>query len=281
MNTVIRINDCLGLSSALTLLAGIASFDLLPRMEDPTLTERTAVISTLVPGASVRRVESLVGDKIVQKVQTFDEVKEVQSISRSGFSSVVITLKDEITQVDEIWARLRDDISELKPELPVEAQAPEVDVIRVRAFASVLAVTWTGERKPVYSILGRFVNELADDIRNIRNTEDVDTFGLPNEEILVTVDQDSLAHMGLTTQKLSQLIESSDSKRPAGTLRTPESDILIEVGTELSSLERVERIPLRIESSGSTSYLGISQKSRRRWNTHWLQKSLWMVNHPS
>ncbi len=256
MNTVIRSKRLLGIVVAMTLLAGVASFDFLPRMEDPTLTERTAVISTVVPGASVRRVESLVGDKIVQSVQKFDEVKEVQSISRSGFSSVVVTLKDEITQVDEIWARLRDDISDLQPELPVEAQTPDVDVIRVRAFASVLALTWNGERKPVYSILGRYVDELADSIRNIRNTEDVDTFGMPNEEILVTVDSSSLAHMGLNPQKLSQLIETSDSKRPAGTLRTSENNILIEVGTELSSLERVERIPLRTESSGSTSYLG-------------------------
>ncbi len=42
------------------LLAGVFSFHALPRMEDPVLTERAALVNTRVPGASARRVESLV-----------------------------------------------------------------------------------------------------------------------------------------------------------------------------------------------------------------------------
>ncbi len=236
-------------------LAGVSSFLFLPRMEDPVLTERAAIINTRLIGADADRVESLVTDKIINKLREFDEVKEISSMSRPNVSTVAVTLKDEITEVDEIWARVRDKISDLRPSLPATASAPDVDVVRVRAFASIVALVWKGEGAPVYSVLRRLARDLEEEIRNVSNTEEVELYGDPSEEILVEVQQSELARLGMTVAELSQQIAGSDAKVPAGQMRGASSDMLLEVSGEFDSLSRIGRIPVRSTSSGQTSYL--------------------------
>ncbi len=237
------------------LIAGIFSFDALPRMEDPVLTERAALVNTRVLGSSARRIESLVTERIVEKVRGFDEVKEVRSTSRSNISTVVVTLADEIVNVDEVWARIRDKISDVRPLLPPDADAPEFEVIRARAFASIVGLVWKGASNPTYSLLTRTALELEEAIRNIPNTETVELFGKPTEEIVLEVQQSELSKMGMSVEDLSKQVTGSDSKMPAGVMRGKSQEMLLEIGGELDSLTRIGRIPIQSLKSGQTSYI--------------------------
>ena len=258
------------LTLATITIAGVFCFDALPRMEDPVLTERAAMVNTRVPGASARRIESLVTEKIVEKIREFDEVKEVRSTSRSNISTVVVTLADEIRDVDEVWARIRDKISDVRAFLPADAEAPEFEVIRVRAFASIVGLVWKGSGSPIYSILSRTAQDLEESIRNIPNTEKVELFGKPTEEIVLEVQQSELAKMGMSVEDLSKQITGSDSKMPAGMMRGKSQEMLLEIGGELDSLTRIGRIPIQSLKSGQTSYVadianirkGIEQPAR-------------------
>nr|WP_198648794.1 efflux RND transporter permease subunit [Cyanothece sp. BG0011] len=73
----------------LTILAiivwGLSSFFSLPRMEDPEMTSRFAVITTHFPGASPERVETLVTDKLEESLFEVEEIKTIESTSRLGF----------------------------------------------------------------------------------------------------------------------------------------------------------------------------------------------------
>ena len=96
------------LSISLILVAGLSSYYLLPRMEDPVLTQRAAIINTIYPGASAERVEALVTEKLEEELQEIEEIKEMRSSSRSGISTVTIELKDDVYAVDEVWSRVRE-----------------------------------------------------------------------------------------------------------------------------------------------------------------------------
>jgi multidrug efflux pump subunit AcrB len=200
-------------------------------------------------------VESLVTERIVQKLREFDEVKEVRSTSRANLSTVVVSLADEINDVDEVWARIRDKIADTRPMLPPDSMAPEFEVIRVRAFASIVGLVWRGPDKPVYSLLSRTAKELEDELRNIQGTEKVELFGNPNEEIVLEVRQSELAKMGLSVDELAKQIGASDSKMPAGLVRGVSQDMLLEIGGEFDSLARINRIPIQSQQSGRTSYV--------------------------
>lgn len=81
----------------LILVWGLASFQGLPRLEDPELTQRNALVTTRFPGASAERVESLLTEKIEQKLLEIEEIDTLESTSRLGFSTVSVELKDDVS----------------------------------------------------------------------------------------------------------------------------------------------------------------------------------------
>ncbi len=115
------------LAIGLILIAGLAALNSLPRQEDPMLTGRFGRVLTYYPGASAERVEALVTEKIEKKLQEVEEITEINSRSRSNVSYVGIQLQDQVTEsdVDEIWSRVRDKLTDVTPDLPGGVGVPE------------------------------------------------------------------------------------------------------------------------------------------------------------
>ncbi len=251
------------LTIALILAGGVTSFMTVPRMEDPVLTERAAIVNTRLPGADAQRVESLVTEEIVSALRSFDEIKELRSASRPGVSTVSIQLKDEIYEVEEVWARIRDELEDVRPRLVSTATPPDLKTIQARAYSVILALRWNDASPPVYSLLRRWTHDLEDVLRSVPNTEDVERFGDPTEEMLVEVDQERLTQLGLTIQQLSQQIAMSDAKVAAGKIHSPGSDLLIEVAGEFDSISRIQKVVVKSAASGESVYLSDLAKVTR------------------
>ncbi|MGL5879108.1 MAG: efflux RND transporter permease subunit, partial [Xenococcaceae cyanobacterium] len=243
------------LTIAIILIWGFSSFQALPRLEDPELVSRVALVKTFWTGADAQRMEALVTEKIEEKIAEIEEVDNYQSTSQSGSSIVTVELVDRIkkSEVDLVWSRLRDKLREIRQELPSGATDPELEEVEVRAYALITALTWYGNNSPNYAILDRKAKSLEDELRAIDGTEKVEVFGAPDEEITLEVNSAELAALGLTTQELSRQIQQSDSKIAAGQLRGSDNDLLIEVKGELDSLERIRQIPIRCNDCNSQS----------------------------
>ena len=245
----------LALTMILIVVFGVSSFLVSPRMEDPVLTQRVGLVNTRVPGANAERVEALVTEELVERLRTVEEVKEIRSTSRANISVVTVVLKDEITAVDEVWSRVRDKLSDARPALPPNALAPDLDVIQVRAFSYITALRWNSTEQPNLSVLRRLARELKDELRGVSGTEEVETFGAPEEEIVIEVSPDDLNAVGISVASLNRLIANSDPKIPSGQVRSAGSDMLIEMGNKLDSVDRVGSIVVRSGETGETLLL--------------------------
>lgn len=241
---------------ALIAVAGLSSFYILPRMEDPVLTKRSALVQTRFPGADATRVESLVSEKIEEELREIDEIKELRSISRSGMSTITIELRDDVYEVDEVWSRIRDKIDDARVEFPSGAKEPDFEEMDVKAYALIVALVWDNPNPVNYAVLRRSAKQLEDRLRAVSGTEDIDTFGDPDEEILVEIQPDRVATLGLSVEQIARQVEASDAKLTAGLLRGQKSDLLIDVDSELDSLSRIARTPVQFGSEGHSVQLG-------------------------
>ena len=252
------------LTVSLILVSGLSSFALLPRMEDPLLTERFALVNTRLPGADAERVEALVSEKIEEELQEVDEIKELRSTSRAGVSTVTIELRDDVYEVDSVWSRIRDKIDEATLLLPQDATDPEFERQDVKAYAMIVALR-RADGEPGAAgdaVVRRLAEQLEDEIKAVPGTEAVDTFGDPDEEILVEVAPQTLAAVGLTVADVARQLAASDSKISAGQLRGT-SNLLIEVDGELDSLKRIAETPIRYGTDGRFVKLGDVAEVRR------------------
>ena len=110
----------------LILFAGINTFRTMPRAEDPGFTIRWALITTDFPGASPERVEKLVTDKLEKAIQDMPEIDFIYSESKTGFSSIMLGIKEHYTEMRPIWDKLRRKVERTKNrgELPEDSGPP-------------------------------------------------------------------------------------------------------------------------------------------------------------
>ncbi len=250
------------LTLVIFLVWGYASFQSLPRQEDPTQVARVAVVNTLFPGASAERVEALVTEVVESEVSELEEVKTITSTSRVGFSSVAITLQDSIKNAEPVWSRVRDKMEDANLLFPQGAFKPELEATETRAYSMIATLSWEQDSAPNYAVLRRFGEAFEIQMRGVAGTEEVEEFGVPDEEITVEISAPDLAAVGLSAQQLSLQIAQSDAKVTAGQLRNPNENLAIEIDSELNSLEQIRQIPVRSTSSQFTRLGDVAKVSR-------------------
>ena len=252
-NSFYRNSRLLILTICLILVWGFTSFNALPRMEDPALSQWVGKVITRFPGASAERVESLVTEKLEQKLQEIEEIKSVESTSQLGTSLILITLQDTVKNHDEVWSRVQDRLTDITPQLPPEVTVPDLeDINDGRGYTLIVALTWNLDSPPNYAIIKRLSEELEQQLYNLGGVEEIEFWGAPTEEILVEINPSDFAALGLTPQEFSQQILLSDAKVSSGRLYSPQNNLLLEVETELDSLERIRQIPILVGNSSES-----------------------------
>jgi len=240
------------LTTVLILIGSISSLGSLSRAEDPAMARRFGTITTFFPGASALRVESMITEPIEKELRELHEIDEIVSTSRTGVSVITIALHDRYgyDEVDGVWSKVRDRVTDAAGELPPTAGVPDVRDRTSTAVTLLPAFVWNGEGDPPLGILTRLAEELENRLRNLGGTKETEVIGAAEEEMRVTVDPMVLASLGLRVIDVSHAIVQADVKVPAGRMRADASDLVIEVAGELTSAERIRRIPLRQEPDG-------------------------------
>lgn len=240
-------------------VAGLSALSSIPRQEDPLIAHRFDVIVTTFPGASAERVDALVTEKIEASLARVDEIREVKSSSRAGVSNISVELEEYIPrdELENIWSKVRDKLGDVEPFLPEGASEPRMIDRESPVYTYMVAFTWENKLEaPQLDILGRFAREFERAIAPISGTVDTGVFGEPKEEVLVNIDPDALSSVGMTVQEVSTAIATSDSKIPAGQVRSKFNDLLVEVSGELKSEDRIRSIILKQLDSGEFLRVG-------------------------
>ncbi len=251
MSTLFHDNRRLLILLVVLILAwGGAALRGLPRMEDPELTARNAVVLTRLPGASAERVEALITEKLEDELAEVEEIKLTESSSRAGISIVQIELHDSVSDVDTVWSRVRDLVDDARQALPTTASKPDLDVPSVQAFTLISAIVWERAEPVEHGVLRRLAEDLEHRLRGVPGTADVEVFGQVREEVVVDVRTDEAAATGLSTADIAAAVGRADAKVAAGQVRGTASDLMVEVAGEVDGVARVAETPLRYGASG-------------------------------
>lgn len=229
----------------LVIVAGLSSIIVLPRMEDPVLVKRVAIINTTLPGADASRVESLVTEKIEDSLREIETIKELRSTSRPGNSTIVIELIDQVKETATIWSRVRSKVEDAIPSLPANASRPKMDELEVRAYAKIISVVWDHPGEVDYSVLRRVSRRLQDRLQALPGTEKVDRLGDPGEEVVVRVDTHRAAAAGLSTEAIARQLALQDAQDAAGQVRGQQLDLSLEVSNQFKDLAAVSRADIQ------------------------------------
>lgn len=240
----------------LIIFAGLNSLFSLPTYEDPIMSARWATIETHFPGAGATRVEALITEKLENQLTEIEEIKTTNSTSTAGISAIYIELAGNIIEVDGVWARIRDKISEAEKLFPEGARSSELTVISTPAYTLLFGLTGHPSYGNQLDLVGRLAKDLEHQLSNLPNTEDTEVYGVPEEEILVSVDVMTLASAGLTVSKVAQAIGLSHPNISSGKVSNAKYQTLVEIEGELDSINRVRQVPIHLGQSNQILTVG-------------------------
>ena len=109
----------------------------------------------------------------------------------------------------------------------------------------IIAVKWDRDEPVNYALLRRRAEEIKKKLKLVAGTENVKLFGDPAEEVLVELDYDKVISLGLTPQQVAQQIEVKFGQDAAGLLRSDNTNLLLEMGTQQDTLDEIANAPIQ------------------------------------
>lgn len=238
--------------------AGAGAFFTLGRQEDPTLVERYGIITTIFPGASAERVETLVSEPIEERLLELGEVERVESVSRAGVSQTQVELREDLSpsKVDQAWTLVHEQTNLARANFPPGVQEPSIRRLYLGAATMIVAVSWRDGSDQSIGVISRLATDLEKRFQSMPGTEETRIYGPAEEEVRVLADPDKLAALGLTTVDIAGVLAAADAKAPAGSLNSERVNLGVEIAGELDSLDRVRRVTVLQTPAGDEVRVG-------------------------
>lgn len=235
------------------IVLGVSIYLDYPRQEDPTITVREAIVTALFPGMTPGRVEDLITRPIEQAIRELPEVDEIRSDSKTGVAVVHVALGDRYAELQPIWQRLRDKMSDIEADLPEGTLGPVVnDEVGLTAVATV-ALWADGFDLAEMSVVAK---DLRDALYGLNGVKKVELFGIQDERVFLNVSNARLAELGLSPAILIDTLEKQNVILPGGTVDASGVNVVIEPSGNLESLNDIAAVPFTVPDTGELLALG-------------------------
>jgi HAE1 family hydrophobic/amphiphilic exporter-1 len=225
--------------SAAIVVLGIASYnqlglDLMPRTDYPMVGVRTSL-----PGASAEEIESQITKPIEEVVNTIAGVDELRSMSRQGFSMVIITFVLE-RDIEAAIQDVRDKVATIVNQFPRDTVAPVIMKNDPDADP-VLTVAISGSRsqKEISQIVDKQIKQVLETVENVG---EVTFTGDRHREIQLLLNEDRMNAYGLTVDQVRSAVQRQNVEIPGGSFLTGPAEINLRTMGRIQNVEDFNNI---------------------------------------
>ena len=230
----------------LVIVGGIYAFISIPKLEDPFITIREALVVANYPGMPVEEVERLITRPIEEKIRSMGEVDKIKnSTSKVGECLIHVTIKDEVPAKDlpATWKLLRNRMDDVKPELPEGAMGPMVNDSFGDTSVATIALWSDGFTMAEMYETTRQIRERLNLLKGIQK---VDLTGVQDERIYLDVSNAKIAQLGIDPMDIGRSLRDQNILLPGGRIDVNDVEIIVETQGRFKSVEEIEDVLIPI-----------------------------------
>ena len=241
----------------LTIGGGWVAYKDMPRFEDPEFLIRTAQIIAQYPGATPLEVAEEVTEVLEREIMQMQEVDAIKSTSSAGSAELQVDIKFEFAptraDLERIWAKLRNRVSDAQRSLPPGAATPIV----FDDFGDVYGLYYfiTGEGYTP-SELRRYAKQLQNEILQVDGVAKVTFDGARSEAIYVEISRENAAALGVSVSNIYNILAQQNAVVSAGNVTVGGQVLVIEPTGAIDSVEAIENLLVSAAGDGRVAYLG-------------------------
>jgi multidrug efflux pump subunit AcrB len=223
----------------LVIVGGTYAFFKLPKLEDPFITIREAVVVAKFPGMPVLQVERLITRPIEEKIRSMGEVDKIKdSTSKVGECLIHVTIKDEVPseQLPATWKLLRNRMSDVKPQLPQGTIGPMVDDTFGDTSVATIALWSDGFSMAEMHETAREIRERLNLMKGIQK---IDLTGVQDERIYLDMSNAKITQLGIDPTDIGKSLREQNIVLPAGRINVNDAEFIVETQGRFKTIEDI------------------------------------------
>ncbi len=191
---------------------GVVGLNSLPKESLPEIVFPAITIQTVFPGASPEDVETLVTEKIENKIKDFEDIETIESETGFGFSSVIVTYLESV-DIDQKKIELDNALRELQ--FTDGVNEPEAFIFSTSEIP-LMNISVAGDYD--LSELTSIANDIKDEVEAVRGVDSVTINGEVEREIEIVLDELQMMKYDITFNQIRSAIQSKNFSAPIGEL---------------------------------------------------------------
>lgn len=218
------------------------NYDLIPKLSIPVIN-----ITTQYPGASASEVENSVTKKIEDALSSLENVKDIQSSSEEGISSITLEMESD-ANLDISLQDAQRKISTVVALLPVNAKTPTLSKFSADE-SPVMKVGITGKISPqdLYQLVK---DQIKPHFSKLKGVGNVSVVGGDERQVKVNIDKDRLESYNLSISQLYTAISNSNLELPTGNVKNEDEQYSIRLFGKLKNIEELRSLAISRASNG-------------------------------
>ena len=248
--------------SIVIVLLGLFSLSRLAVESYPPLTPPEIQVQAVYPGATAQDVADAVAAPIEQQLSGMEGLLYFKSANSSDGVMNLSAFFDVSRNPDLAAVDVQNQIARAQPQLPQEVVRNGITVQkRQTAFLVVLALSSDDPRYNTEYLNNYAKIYIDDELKRLPGVGDASTFGQLDFSMLLSLDPDRMAQLGLTVSDVAAAVQDQNTTNPAGRIgrepAPPGTELTIPVITSgrLKEASDFERIIVRGRPDGSLVHL--------------------------
>ena len=223
---------------AVLIIGGLWAFTQMPKLEDPAIRVKQALVVATYPGASAHQVELELTDPIEKSIRQMPTIDHIESSSYADMTIITVelypTVKDD--ELEQQWDLLRRKVENIKPSLPKGSQVMTVADDFGDVYGMFYALTGDGlsDRQ-----LSDYAELIKREVLAIDGVTRVDIYGKRPECININLKEEKMANLGVLPTEVIQTLNGQNATSYAGYYDNGTRRIRVTVDDKFRSVEDI------------------------------------------
>lgn len=223
------------------LLAGIFAFTRMPKLEDPAVAVKQAMVMVPYMGASAHEVELKVAQVMEDELRTLPDVRKITTECHDGMAQFTVEFNMSVpnAEVEQHFDQLRRKTHDVESKLPQGCYSPIVVDDMMDVYGIFYAFTGDGY---TYPELYKYAKMIRRELLAVKGVKRVNLVGNRDEVINITLSKEKIARNGVIPTQIMMALQNAGKTVSAGAYETDGDKIQLRVNEAIEDEKDIENL---------------------------------------
>lgn len=226
---------------AILVMGGLFGYYNIPKLEDPSIVVRQALVVGIYPGTTTEQIEQELASPLENSINQVPDIDFIQTRSFNDVCFITVTLSSTVQpeDIEQKWDILRRKIN--------DTAIPAGSMVQVKDdFGDVYGMFYAVSCK---GLTPRQLSDYADimrrELQNVKGVSRIQTYGDVKESIYISMHQDRMAHLGVLPVEVLTTLNGQNSTTYAGYYLSGNNRIRVSVDDRYRTPEDIKSLILQ------------------------------------